>query len=109
VLGVPDPGDLFAGPFVDQHQLVGDKVYFSLTIDPVNPDAVNRRKRDPELCDLYVFDPATTTTTRLARLAVAGRKLLWRVSDDGKRWAVLRRHKVYPRGGAELEVYQLTK
>ncbi len=85
------------------------KVYFTLTIDPVNADAVARKKADPELIDLYVFDPAGTKpcADRLARLPRAGLPFSWQVG--GGRWAVLRKHKGFDRGGATLEIYDLAK
>jgi hypothetical protein len=82
------------------------KLYFSLTIDPVNPAAVAAKKADPVHIDLYVFDPASGQTERLARLPQNDREYTWSVA--GGRWAVLRKHKGYGRGGPELELYDLT-
>ena len=81
------------------------KLYFTLTIDPVNPAAVAAKKADAVHVDLYVFDPATHKTTRLARLPQNERELTWTVA--GGRWAVLRKHKGYGRGGPDLELYDL--
>ncbi len=89
-----------------QQQLGRDgKLYFSLTIDPVNPPAVAAKKADPVHIDLYVFDPATSKTERLARLPQNERDFTWAVA--GGRWAVLRKHKGYGRGGPDLELYDL--
>ena len=81
------------------------KLAFSLTIDPVNPDAVARQVADPELVDLYSLDPSTGKAVRRARLPKLGRAFTWRLSSG--RWAVLRRHKGFSRGGPDLEVYDL--
>jgi hypothetical protein len=83
------------------------KLYFTLTIDPVNPEAVNNRRQDPELIDLYVLDPAGDgKATRLARLPSNDRRFGWHHSAGT--WAVLRKHKGFGRGGGELELYTLT-
>jgi hypothetical protein len=83
------------------------RIYFTLTIDPVNPAAVAAKKADPVHIDLYVFDPATGKGERLARLAQNDRPFNWVVA--GGRWAVLRKNKGFGRGGPELEVYDLGK
>jgi hypothetical protein len=89
-----------------QQQLGRDgKLYFTLTIDPVNPEAVNAKKADAVHVDLYVVDPSTHKPTRLARLPQNERELTWTVA--GGRWAVLRKHKGYGRGGPDLELYDL--
>jgi hypothetical protein len=80
-------------------------LWFSLTIDPVNPEAVNKKKADPEHIDLYKLDPKTGQATRQARLAKDARPVVWSVA--GGRWAVLRKHKGQERGGPELEVLEL--
>jgi hypothetical protein len=82
-------------------------VYFTLTIDPVNPEAVNRKKQDPEVIDLYRLDPTGDgKATRLARLPKGDRRFGWHHS--GGTWVVLRKHKGFGRGGGELEVYSLS-
>jgi hypothetical protein len=89
-----------------QQQLGRDgKLYFSLTIDPVNPAAVTAKKADPVHIDLYSFDPQSGKTERLARLPQNEREFTWAVA--GGRWAVLRKHKGYGRGGPDLELYDL--
>lgn len=91
-----------------QWELMRDgKFAFTLTIDPVNPDAVNNKRNDPELIDLYTLDPsAGGKATRVARLPKDGRRHGFHVS--GQTWTVLRKHKGFGRGGGELELYTLT-
>jgi hypothetical protein len=91
-----------------QWQLLRDgKFAFTLTVDPQNPDAVNNKRNDPELIDLYTFDPsAGTKATRVARLPKDGRRHSFQLS--GTTWVVLRKHKGFGRGGGELELYTLT-
>jgi hypothetical protein len=90
-----------------QAELLRDgKFAFTLTIDPQNPDAVNNKRNDPELVDLYLFDPsAGAKATRVARLPKDGRRHGFHLS--GQTWAVLRKHKGFGRGGGELELYTL--
>lgn len=83
------------------------KLYFTLTVDPVNPAALARKKADPEHIDLFVVDLAGDgTARRLARAARADRDFRWTVA--GGRWVLLRKHKGFDRGGTHLEVYELT-
>jgi hypothetical protein len=81
------------------------KIYFSLTIDPVNADAVAAKKADPEHIDLFMLDPATGKAARLARIPLSARPFSW--SMVGGRWAVLRKHKGQGRGGPDLEIFEL--
>ena len=82
------------------------RVYFSLTVDPVNPAALDRKVADPEIIDLYVVDAKGGKAQRLARLPKNDRKFLWHAAKD--RWAVLRKNKGIDRGGTDLEIYDLT-
>jgi hypothetical protein len=91
---------------LQQEPGAGGKLYFTLTIDPVNPEAVARKVADPELIDLYAVELATAKTVRLARLPRTDRPFAWHVAAG--RWAVLRKHKTFERGGPDLEIYELT-
>lgn len=89
-----------------RYQVGGDgRIWFTLDVDPVNPDAVARKIADPEHIDLYVFDPASGKAQRVARLPKGDRPFSWRVATG--RWALLRKHKGFGRGGPELEIYDL--
>jgi hypothetical protein len=85
------------------------KMYFTLTIDPYNADAVNRQGHDEERVDLYVVDPqgpqGEKAVKRVARFDKGGRPFAWHVG--GGRLAVLRKHKAVENGGPELELYDL--
>jgi len=94
-----DPRSLVQEPGPD------GRLYFSLTIDPVNAEAVARKVADAEIVDLYVVDPAAAKARRLARLPRADRPFAWREASG--RWAVLRKHKGFDRGGTDLEIYEL--
>lgn len=94
-----EPGTLvYQG--IDDKQLV-----FSLTIDPVNAEAVAAQKADRDWVDLYRIDLASHVLTELARLDGEKRPSSWRLS--GQRLGLLRKHKGFGRGGPTLDVYDL--
>jgi hypothetical protein len=85
---------------------VADDVHaFTLTIDPVNADAVKAQKADPIHLDLYTIDPRTGVTRRLCRV-VGGGEVRWQ--HAGHAFAVLHKHKGFDRGGPKLEIYPIT-
>jgi hypothetical protein len=87
-------------------QLVDDKrELISLTIDPVNPDAVSRQKADVDEIDVYAIDRPAPAATRILTLPGQGRPSSWRVA--GNRIALLRKDKGFDRGGIALEIYDL--
>ncbi len=86
-------------------------LFFSWTVDPVNQQAVAQRRTDADDIDFYVLDPYPTGQTELAPIrlhTLPGQKRpsTWVVSSQG-RLALLRKHKNFPRGGTEIEVYDL--
>lgn len=84
----------------DAHRLA-----LTLTIDPVNPEAVRRKKADVDDIDLYDVDPQTHAALPLLRLAGEGRRSAWRIAGD--RLLLLRKDKGFDRGGVALELYDL--
>jgi hypothetical protein len=88
-------------------QTLDDKrVTFSLTIDPVNPDAVRRKKADIDEIDLYGLDRQTHAVHPLLRLNGEGRRTSWRIAAG--RLLLLRKGKGFDRGGVALELYDVT-
>lgn len=85
--------------------LDGKRVAFSLTVDPVNPDAVARKKADTDELDVYVLDRSTHATERVLMLPGEGRRSSWLVA--ARRMALLRKGKGFDRGGVALEIYDL--
>lgn len=79
-------------------------LYVSLAVDPVNPDAIARQKADTPVLDLYAVDLTTRKTQARARILLA-RPVLWK-AGNGK-LVVLKRFKSFPRGGDELDIYDL--
>ncbi len=81
-------------------------IFFTMTIDPVHPDAAARRRAVKPWIDLYEYDLTTKKATRRARLlAKKGRKHSWRA--NGTHWAVMPRHIGFDRGGSEMQIYKL--
>ncbi len=93
-------------PATLQYQAAGPRVFFSLTVDPLNPGAVRRQKRDPDILDLCVVDPAHPAPRRVAELPGKGRPARWFVTPGG-RLGLLRKHKGFSRGGTEIEIHDL--
>ena len=85
-----------------QQQLVGDRLYFTLTVDPVNPDITAKGKTDPPDVDLYVLEAGTDRAKRLLRIP-SDRPIAWHIA--GGRIVVLKKYKNFSRGGVDLHVY----
>ena len=87
-------------------QTLDDKrVALSLTIDPVNPDAVNHKKADPDDIDLYVVDRQTQAVRPLMTIPGEGRRSSWQLA--GNRLLLMRKDKGFDRGGIALELYDV--
>ena len=81
-------------------------MFFSITIDPVHPDAAAKRRAVKPWTDLYEYDLRTGKATRRARLlAKKGRRHAWRA--NASHWAVMPRHIGFDRGGSEMQIYRL--
>ncbi|MDB4969138.1 MAG: hypothetical protein JWN44_4827 [Myxococcales bacterium] len=90
-----------------QWQTLDDKrAAVSLTVDPVNPDAVNRKKAEADEIDLVEVDRQGHAVRPLLRLAGEGRRATWKIA--GNRLLLLRKGKGFDRGGVALEVYDLS-
>jgi len=88
-----------------REQEEADALYFSISIDPLNTAALARRKADPAFLDIYRVPGGTTQATRVLRVTLDDRPVTW--VAGARHAAVLRKHKSFSRGGAELEVYPL--
>jgi len=86
-----------------RQQARGDEITFSLRVDPLNPEAIARQKRDPEAFEVFRWSGGTVT--RVLRLVGDGREVVWHAA--GGRIAVLRKHRAFGRGGPEVAVYPL--
>lgn len=87
----------------------GDGVFFfSLKIDPLNPEAAARKKADLEYMDLYEYRVGEAKATRRARILIVDkRRISWRAS--GEYWVLVPRLVGFDRGGKELQIYKLAQ
>ena len=82
-------------------------LYLSLTVDPVNADAVRSKRADIDFVDLYRLDVAARTLSSVLRLDGKKHPTRWTIGAD--HLALLRKHAGFPRGGTALEVFALPK
>lgn len=78
--------------------------WIALKVDPVNPDAVARRKADPEYLDVFRAPPGGKAV-RKARVLARG--VRHRFGAAGDRFWLLERNAGFDRGGKRLVLYQL--
>ncbi len=79
--------------------------WFALKVDPVNPEAVARKKADPEYLDIF-HAGSDGKAVRKARVLATG--LRHRFGLVGDRFWLLERSNSFDRGGRNLTVYQIT-
>lgn len=77
--------------------------WLALKVDPVNPDAVARKKADAEYLDVFRVEAGATTATRKARLPSKNVRLKFGMVD-GHPW-VLERSSGFERGGRSITIY----
>lgn len=80
------------------------RLTLSLAVDPLNPDAVKRRKPDLPMLDLYAADTSKGDITFRGRIFTP-RPVTYRTRADTL--VVLKRFKSFARGGDELQVFDL--
>lgn len=95
-----DPATLAWQTLDDKHAAA------SLTIDPVNPDAVARKKADVDEIELYEIDRQSHAVRPLLHIAGEGRRSSWQLA--GHRLLLLRKGKGFDRGGVALEIFDIT-
>lgn len=99
---------------VEQELGLDDQLTFGLSLDPMNPQALARRKADKPYLDLYAVrlpisgpsaGPAVATAPRhLVRVPLDERPVGWVAAG---RWVlVLAKHKTFSRGGNELSAFR---
>ncbi len=81
-------------------------IFFTLEIDPVNPEAAARKRAEVVWLDLYELLPGATRAMRRARLRLDDQsELSWRATSST--WAVVPRHVGFDRGGKLIRLYAL--
>ena len=98
----PVPWRLYEPRSLAQRETWDGRLYFSLTIDPVNPDAVRRKKADPDRVDIYALGD-DLTPVRIGSVVANKRRFAWAVGEGY--FAFLRKLKGFGRGGRTLEIY----
>lgn len=106
-LRLPRASNQYEGSTLRFQRLRRERLLMSLTVDPVNEQAVAQRRSDPDDIDFCVVDPAAPGALRkLKTIPGHKRPSAWHASTNG-RLALLRKFKNFPRGGTEVEVYDL--
>ncbi|MEO8703914.1 MAG: hypothetical protein ABI867_27945 [Kofleriaceae bacterium] len=80
-------------------------VWLALKVDPVNPDAVARKKADPEYLDVFRA-PADGKAARKARILAQGTRHRFGIIT-GDKFLLVERNQSMERGGKSLTLYQL--
>jgi hypothetical protein len=81
--------------------------WLALMIDPVNPDAVARKKADPAYLDVFRAGP-DGKAMRVARVLATNQRLRFGlISPTGGRFWLLARNNGFDRGGGLLTIYNL--
>ncbi|MSP59196.1 MAG: hypothetical protein EXR72_02455 [Myxococcales bacterium] len=104
-LKTPQPLHKYDPTTLASQHLAPGLLALSLTVDPVNPDAVRAEKADQDWLDLYKLDVKERRLVSLARIAGLKRPSSWRLA--GNRIGILRKHKGFARGGPEMEIFDL--
>jgi hypothetical protein len=78
--------------------------WFALKVDKTNPDAVARKKADPEYLDIFHVGTDTKAVRKMRILATDMRHRFGLIGD--KLWLV-ERNNGFERGGKSLTIYQL--
>jgi hypothetical protein len=81
-----------------------DTLTFGLGVDPLNPEAIKRKKADLPMLDVYTTHVADGTVKLRARVFTP-RPVAWKMAGD--KLVVLKRFKSFSRGGDELQVFDL--
>ncbi|HTB58827.1 MAG TPA: hypothetical protein VLC06_13190 [Polyangia bacterium] len=77
---------------------------FGLAVDPLNPDAIKRKKAEMPMLDLYAADAADGVVKARGRVFTP-RPVTYRVR--AQTLVVLKRFKSFARGGDEFQVFEL--
>jgi hypothetical protein len=94
-----DPKTLLAEEGPAPNQLM-----FGIAVDPLNPDAIKRKKAEMPMLDLYGADAADGMVKARGRVFTP-RPVTYRVR--GSTLVVLKRFKAFARGGDEFQVFEL--
>ena len=101
----PVPWGLYEHRSLKQDEsYAGAKLWFSLTIDPVNAEAVKRKKADVERMDLYALG-ASGRALPIGRVLTQKRDFVWKVGQG--HFAYLHKLRGFDRGAKTIELFPL--
>jgi len=89
-----------------QSVVTPDGLWIALKVDPVNVEAVARKKADPEYLDIFRAG-LDGKAIRKARILAPGMRHRFGAMADGKGFWLVERNQSMDRGGKSLTVYQL--
>jgi hypothetical protein len=81
-----------------------NRLTFGIGVDPLNPEALKRKKADLPMLDLYAAD-LSDGTVKLRGRVFTPRPVTFRTRAD--KLVVLKRFKSFARGGDELQIFDL--
>jgi hypothetical protein len=81
-----------------------NRLTFGIGVDPLNPEALKRKKADLPMLDLYAAD-LSNGTVKLRGRVFTPRPVTFRTRAD--KLVVLKRFKSFARGGDELQIFDL--
>jgi hypothetical protein len=81
-----------------------NRLTFGIGVDPLNPDALKRKKADLPMLDVYAAD-LSDGTVKLRGRVFTPRPVTFRTRAD--KLVVLKRFKSFARGGDELQIFDL--
>jgi hypothetical protein len=105
VVGIDRPLQQYDPKSLQGVVAVDGSAWLALKIDPVNPEAVNRKKADLEYLDVFKLDAGANKATMKARIPAKGLVHKFGVLD-GYFW-LLERSGGFDRGGRSVTIYQL--
>jgi len=85
-----------------QQQTSGGRLFFSLTVDPLNAEQVAARKKGPRVLDLYEANVGAASATRRGELPL-GETQAYSWAAAGNKLAVLKRTQAS--GGNEILIF----
>jgi hypothetical protein len=100
-LALPTKFSLYEGPSLQQ-QISGGRLYFSLTVDPLNPDQVAAQKKGARLLHLFEVNTGAAKATLLGQVPLGETQAYSWAAGAGK-VAVLKRTQAS--GGNEILIF----
>jgi hypothetical protein len=104
-LSVPNPLKKYDPETLTYRPTSDGNLTVSMTVDPVNAEAVNEKRTDKDWLDIYHLDVKSRALTLLVRVDAARRATAW--AQGGNRVVVLHKHKGFGRGGESADILDI--